>query len=136
MSNYGLEVVLHHDLRLERTPVGGRYVLEKMEEQGKPWRRAVGAHNCEGCARPGDGILTSLMVADVLAGSGKKLSELSSVMTAIPQHLVNVRADNPKGLAVREAVIAAVKKAQAELGDRGRVLVRPSGTEPLVRIMV
>lgn len=138
MSNYGLEVCLaDHDLRLERTPVGDRYVLEKMEEQGYNLGGEQSGHIIvKDVLGAGDGILTSLMVADVLAGSGKKLSELSSVMTAIPQHLVNVRADNPKGLAAREAVIDAVKKAQAELGDRGRVLVRPSGTEPLVRIMV
>lgn len=138
MSNYGLEVCLSREnLRLERTPVGDRYVLEKMEEQGYNLGGEQSGHIIvKDVLGAGDGILTSLMVADVLAGRGKKLSELASVMTAIPQHLVNVRAADPKALVARDAVVKAVRNAQAELGDRGRVLVRPSGTEPLVRIMV
>ncbi|MGE5579905.1 MAG: phosphoglucosamine mutase [Bacillota bacterium] len=138
MSNYGLEVCLSNEnLRLERTPVGDRYVLEKMEEKGYNLGGEQSGHIIvKDVLGAGDGILTSLMVADVLAGSGKRLSQLASVMTAIPQHLVNVKAAHPKELAARDTVASAVRRVQAELGDRGRVLVRPSGTEPLVRIMV
>ena len=138
MSNYGLEVCLSgNNLRLERTPVGDRYVLEKMEESGfKLGGEQSGHIIVRDILWAGDGILTSLMVADVMAGTGKKLSDLASAMTSIPQHLVNVRALDPKGLVKREVVVKAVAKAQADLGSRGRVLVRPSGTEPLVRIMV
>jgi len=138
MSNYGLEVCLSEsNLRLERTPVGDRYVLDKMEEQGYKLGGEQSGHIIvTDVLWAGDGILTSLMVADVMAGAGKKLSELASVMTGIPQHLVNVKASDPKGLVRKEAVMRAVQKAQEDLGGRGRVLVRPSGTEPLVRIMV
>ncbi len=138
MSNYGLEVCLRkNDIALERTPVGDRYVLEKMEESGfKLGGEQSGHIIIRDKLWAGDGILTSLMVADVMAGTGKRLSELASVMTSIPQHLVNVKASDPKGLVKKDTVVAAVRKAQADLGNRGRVLVRPSGTEPLVRIMV
>lgn len=138
MSNFGLEVCLkERNMRLERTPVGDRYVLEKMEDSGF---RLGGEQSGHIIVRDmlwaGDGILTSLLVADVMAETGKKLSELGSVMKSIPQHLVNVRASDPRGLVKREAVVVAVCKAQSDIGASGRVLVRPSGTEPLVRIMV
>jgi phosphoglucosamine mutase len=138
MSNYGLEVTLSsNNLSLERTPVGDRFVLEKMEESGfKLGGEQSGHIIVRDVLWTGDGILTSLLVADVMAGTGKRLSDLASVMTSIPQHLVNVAAMDPKGLAKRDAVVKAVAKAQSDLGKRGRVLVRPSGTEPLVRIMV
>lgn len=138
MSNYGLEVCLaKNNLRLERTPVGDRYVLEKMEEQGfKLGGEQSGHIIVRDALWAGDGILTSLMVADVMARTGRSLSELASVMTGIPQHLVNVRASDPKALVKRDAVARAIAKVQADLSNRGRVLVRPSGTEPLVRIMV
>ena len=138
MSNYGLEVCLsRNNLRLERTPVGDRYVLEKMEDQGfKLGGEQSGHIIVRDVLWAGDGILTSLMVADVMAGTGRTISELASVMTGIPQHLVNVKASDPKGLVRKEAVVRAVAKAQEDLAGRGRVLVRPSGTEPLVRIMV
>lgn len=138
MSNFGLEVCLSgRNMRLERTPVGDRFVLEKMEESGfKLGGEQSGHIIVRDMLWAGDGILTSLLVANVMAETGKTLSELGSVMSSIPQHLVNVRASDPKGLVKKEAVVAAVKKAQEDLGANGRVLVRPSGTEPLVRIMV
>ncbi len=138
MSNFGLEACLSkNDLRLERTQVGDRFVLEKMEGQGFALGGEQSGHIIvKDVLWAGDGILTSLLVADVMMSTGRKLSELSSVMTSIPQHLVNVRATDPKGLIEKAAVASAVAKAQADLAGRGRVLVRPSGTEPLVRIMV
>ena len=138
MSNFGLEFCLKaRNISLERTRVGDRYVLEKMEGSGFKLGGEQSGHIIAGdILWAGDGILTSLLVADVMAGTGRRLSELGSVMTSIPQHLVNVRARDPKGLVKREAVVKAVEKAQSDLGTSGRVLVRPSGTEPLVRIMV
>jgi phosphoglucosamine mutase len=138
MSNFGLEFCLKaRNISLERTRVGDRYVLEKMEGSGfKLGGEQSGHIIARDILWAGDGILTSLLVADVMAGTGRRLSELGSVMTSIPQHLVNVRARDPKGLVKREAVVKAVEKAQSDLGTSGRVLVRPSGTEPLVRIMV
>ena len=138
MSNFGLERCLRdHNISLERTPVGDRFVLEKMEAGGfKLGGEQSGHIIVRDALWAGDGILTSLLVADVMVRSGKSLSELGSVMESIPQTLVNVRAYDPKALAKSEVVTRAVSKAQSDLGGRGRVLVRPSGTEPLVRIMV
>ncbi len=138
MSNFGLETCLaKNNLRLARTPVGDRYVLEKMEEQGYSLGGEQSGHIIvRDILCTGDGILTSLLIADAIAGSGKRMSELASVMTRIPQHLVNVKVQDPRSLIKRDAVLRAVDKAQTDLGDRGRVLVRASGTEPLVRIMV
>lgn len=138
MSNYGLEACLRsHNIALERTPVGDRYVLEKMEERGfKLGGEQSGHIIIRDALWAGDGILTSLMVADALARSSKTMSQLGGVMKSIPQTLVNVRADDPRTLAKSEAVAQAVFKVQGDLGGKGRALVRPSGTEPLVRIMV
>ena len=138
MSNYGLEVGLRrHGLTLERTRVGDRYVLEKMEECGYKLGGEQSGHIIiRDRLWTGDGILTSLLVADVMAATGKKLSELASVVASVPQRLVNVRTADPQRLIGREPVLKAIKRAQADLGERGRVLVRASGTEPVVRIMV
>lgn len=138
MSNFGLEKCLRkHDIALERTPVGDRCVLEKMEERGfKLGGEQSGHIIIRDALWAGDGIVTSLLLADVLTRSGKTLSQLGSVMKSIPQTLVNVKASNPKALVKSDAVAKAVIKAQSDLFGKGRVLVRPSGTEPLVRIMV
>lgn len=138
MSNYGLEECLREkNISLLRTPVGDRYVLEKMEEQGfKLGGEQSGHIIVRDVLWAGDGILTSLLLADAMVRAGKRLSELRCVMTSIPQTLVNVRAVKPKDLVTREAVRRAVSKVEADLAGKGRVLVRPSGTEPVVRIMV
>jgi phosphoglucosamine mutase len=138
MSNYGLEECLRQrDIVLERTPVGDRYVLEKMEERGfKLGGEQSGHIIVRDVLWAGDGILTSLLLADAVVRSGKTVSELGRLMNSIPQTLVNVRAGSPKALVEREAVRLAVQKIQGDLTGKGRVLVRPSGTEPVVRIMV
>jgi phosphoglucosamine mutase len=138
MSNYGLEECLRkRDIVLERTPVGDRYVLEKMEERGfKLGGEQSGHIIVRDVLWAGDGILTSLLVADAMVRAGKRMSELGRMMTSIPQTLVNVRAGRPKALVEREAVRLAVQKIQGDLAGKGRALVRPSGTEPVVRIMV
>jgi phosphoglucosamine mutase len=84
----------------------------------------------------GDGLLTGLQVAAEMARSGKTLAELATVMTALPQILVNVKNVNLSALAGDAEIAALVAELEAELGDTGRILLRPSGTEPLVRIMV
>jgi len=138
MSNYGLEECLSkRDIVLERTPVGDRYVLEKMEERGfKLGGEQSGHIIVRDVLWAGDGILTSLLLADAMVRAGKKMSELRRIMTSIPQTLVNVKAWKPKDLVGREAVRLAVQKVEADLVGKGRVLVCPSGTEPVVRIMV
>jgi phosphoglucosamine mutase len=138
MSNYGLEECLRkHDIVLERTPVGDRYVLERMEERGfKLGGEQSGHIIIRDVLWAGDGILTSLMVADAMVRSGKMMSQLRRLMSSIPQTLVNVKVGSPKTLVEREAVSLAIQKAHAGLAGKGRVLVRPSGTEPVVRIMV
>ena len=84
----------------------------------------------------GDGVLTGLIVSDLVARRGAALSTLAAAMTRLPQVLVNVRLDHKVDLAAEPAILAAVHTIEAELGDRGRVLVRSSGTEPLLRVMV
>ena len=87
-------------------------------------------------ATTGDGILTGLHLVSEMARTGKSLAELASVMTVYPQILVNVRGVDRDRVHTDEVLLAAVRAAEAELGDSGRVLLRASGTEPLVRVMV
>lgn len=138
MSNLGLEVCLkRHGLSLERTSVGDRYVLERMEEKGFVLGGEQSGHIIfRDKSTAGDGILTSVLVAGVIKSTGKKLSDLASVMPVFPQKLVNIKVSRPKEIARRETVIRIVDEMIQKLGDRGRVVVRPSGTEPVIRIMV
>jgi phosphoglucosamine mutase len=87
-------------------------------------------------ATTGDGLLTGLRLLAIMARTGRPLSELATVMRRLPQVLVNVRVADRRGLTEAAEVWRAVEVEEARLGDRGRVLVRPSGTEPLVRVMV
>jgi phosphoglucosamine mutase len=87
-------------------------------------------------ATTGDGVLTGLHLMAQLAASGKSLADLAAVVHKLPQVLINVRVGDREAGAAAPAVRAAVEKASAELGETGRVLLRPSGTEPLVRVMV
>jgi phosphoglucosamine mutase len=87
-------------------------------------------------ATTGDGVLTGLHLMAHLAATGKSLADLAAVVHKLPQVLINVRVGDREAGAKAPAVLAAVAAAEAELGETGRVLLRPSGTEPLVRVMV
>ncbi|MGW0713106.1 phosphoglucosamine mutase [Streptomyces sp. NPDC002643] len=138
MSNLGFKLALEREgLKLVQTAVGDRYVLEEMKEHGYALGGEQSGHVIVlDHATTGDGTLTGLLLAARVAATGRTLRELAGVMERLPQVLVNVPdVDRSKvGSSVELAV--AVAEAEAELGGNGRVLLRPSGTEPLVRVMV
>ncbi|PZQ90510.1 MAG: phosphoglucosamine mutase [Leifsonia xyli] len=138
MSNLGLRVAMaEHGIRLVETAVGDRYVLEAMDEHGLSLGGEQSGHVIlSEYATTGDGILSGLQLAAEMARTGKTIAELVSVMTVYPQVLVNVRGVDHHALASDEVIADAVREREAQLGDTGRVLLRPSGTEPLVRVMV
>jgi len=138
MSNLGLRVAMaEHGIRLVQTAVGDRYVLEAMGEHGLSLGGEQSGHIIfSEYATTGDGILTGLQLAAEMARTGKSIAELASVMTVYPQVLVNVRGVDHHALHDDEVVADAVRHHEEALGDDGRVLLRPSGTEPLVRVMV
>jgi phosphoglucosamine mutase len=138
MANLGFHQAMRAEgIRVETTPVGDRSVLEAMEAGGYSLGGEQSGHIIFGdLATTGDGLLSGLVLLDVLARSGRPLSELASVVQKLPQVLRNVRVADRGGLADAAAFWAEVTAVEGELGDAGRVLVRPSGTEPLVRIMV
>ncbi|MDQ1074276.1 MULTISPECIES: phosphoglucosamine mutase [Microbacterium] len=137
MSNLGLHRAMEaHGIRVLQTGVGDRYVLEAMNEGGYSLGGEQSGHVImSDFATTGDGLLTGLHVVAEMARQGKTLAELASLMTVYPQVLVNVRGVDRDGVG-DEGVQAAVAASTAELGDSGRVLLRASGTEPLVRVMV
>lgn len=142
MSNLGLhEFCNKNNIRLICTPVGDRNVLEKMLEFGYRIGGEQSGHTIfTDYATTGDGQLTALQFLRILSKSGKKASELASVCPSYPQTLINVQLENKAG--VKDAVMnseelrTAVRKEEEHLGGEGRILVRPSGTEPLIRVMV
>ena len=138
MSNLGLRLAMaQHGIRLLETAVGDRYVLEALAEHGLSLGGEQSGHIVfRHYSTTGDGLLTGLQLAAEVARSGKSLAELASVMTVYPQVLVNVRDVDLSRLASDPEVAAAVRSVEERLGDTGRVLLRPSGTEPVVRVMV
>jgi phosphoglucosamine mutase len=138
MSNLGLHrAMAAHGIRVEQTAVGDRYVLERMTEGGFALGGEQSGHVIMSeYATTGDGLLTGLHLLAEMAHQKKSLAELASIMTVYPQVLVNVQGVDRSRAETDEGVADAVAAAVAELGDSGRVLLRPSGTEPLVRVMV
>ena len=138
MSNLGLHrAMAEHGIRIVETAVGDRYVLEALGEHGLSLGGEQSGHVImTEFATTGDGILTGLHLVAEMARTGKTLAELASVMTVYPQVLVNVRDVDHHGLASDAPIAAAVSAASERLGNAGRVLLRPSGTEPMVRVMV
>ena len=137
MGNMGLEVALRAlGITLIKTRVGDRYVLDGMRSSGamlggeQSGHIIFMEHNTTG-----DGLVTALQLASVMRESGRKLSELAGVMTRFPQVLENVHVADKGRLGASSVVASAIHAAEERLGDSGRVLVRASGTEPVVRVM-
>lgn len=137
MSNLGLIIAMRENgINVVQSAVGDRYVLEMMKENDYSLGGEQSGHVIfSQYATTGDGVLTSLLLAKAIKESGRKLSELASQIPRLPQTLINVKGVDRTGLD-HEGVQAAVSQVQELLGDEGRVLLRPSGTEPLVRVMV
>lgn len=138
MSNLGLELALQErGVQLRRVHVGDRHVVEEMLRGGYNLGGEQSGHLVLlDRSTTGDGLLAGLTVARLLCQHGQALSDLKRVMTRVPQVLLNLRVRERSNLSDNVAVRAAVGRAEKQLGRRGRVLVRFSGTEPLVRIMV
>jgi phosphoglucosamine mutase len=137
MSNLGLEVALKdRGIAFARAQVGDRYVVAKLLQEG--WHlggEGSGHILCLDQATTGDGVVSALQVLRAITDQGKTLADLKGAMTKFPQVMINVPANSAKVME-NNAVQSAVRDVDAVLGDKGRVLLRPSGTEPLIRVMV
>ena len=138
MSNLGfIQAMEANGISVIQAAVGDRYVLEAMGEGGFNLGGEQSGHVIlSEFATTGDGVLTGLMLAAQIASSGKSIAELAAIMTKLPQVLINVSGVDRGAVKSNEELQAAVTAAELQLGSRGRVLLRPSGTEPLVRVMV
>ncbi|MGQ0657448.1 MAG: phosphoglucosamine mutase [Chromatiales bacterium] len=139
MSNLGLEHAIRTlGLDFKRAKVGDRYILEMLKENGWSLGGETSGHIvCLDVTTTGDGIISALHVLESMACNGTPLNTLKAGMTKYPQHLVNVRLEkNGVDVLGLPSVKEAVRAVESELGQTGRVLLRPSGTEPLVRVMV
>ncbi len=138
MSNGGLDILAEkHGLKVIRTKVGDRYVLEKMIEDGYNLGGEQSGHIIfSDHATTGDGLLTALKLLNVIKDQSQPLSKLASRLERLPQVLVNQKVATKKGFHENKRITDAIKKIEEELGKRGRILVRPSGTETKIRVMV
>jgi len=138
MSNLGLRLAMRaHGVELLTTGVGDRYVLEALRERDLSLGGEQSGHVVmPAYATTGDGLLTALHLMSRIAATGTPFGELAAVVTRLPQVLVNVKVADKAAVAASHDVAAAVAAGEAELGETGRVLLRPSGTEQLVRVMV
>jgi phosphoglucosamine mutase len=138
MSNLGLELGLEAlDVPFVRTDVGDRYVMEMLKK--KNWQlggESSGHVVCLDVTTTGDGIVSALQVLAAMAQVGSSLADLSSKMRKMPQHMVNVRVSDRDGVMSSSVVASAVHALEKKMAGRGRVLLRPSGTEPVIRVMV
>lgn len=138
MSNLGLHLAMReHGVLVRTTPVGDRYVLEALAAGGFSLGGEQSGHVVlPEYASTGDGLLTALRLMSRVVASGRSLAELARVLTRLPQVLINVAVADKVKVAMASTVAGAIAAAEAELGETGRVLLRPSGTEQLVRVMV
>ncbi len=120
-----------------RSQVGDRYVMELMKQKGWLYGGESSGHIiCLDKTTTGDGIISALQVVDVMTRSGIALTDLRKGMKQYPQVMINVKADLSKQVWLDKSVLRSVADAEQKLGEAGRILLRPSGTEPLVRVMV
>ena len=138
MSNLGLENALRaKDIDFRRARVGDRYVLEALKESGGIIGGETSGHMLVlDKTTTGDGLICALQVLAIMKDSGKSLAELAAGMQKYPQTIVNVRTDEPMDPSTSAAIQDAVAAAESELADTGRVVLRASGTEPVIRVMV
>ena len=138
MSNLGLEQALNdHDMVLHRSNVGDRYVIEKLRETGGVVGGESSGHIiCLDKTTTGDGIVAALQVLCEMRRTGNSLHELQSLMTKYPQTLINVKVNAMIDLTEDKTILAVVRSVEERLGNEGRVLLRASGTEPVIRVMV
>jgi phosphoglucosamine mutase len=140
MSNLGLnKYAKDNNLNFVQTKVGDRYVLEEMLKEGYNLGGEQSGHViCLDYNPTGDGILTSLMLIRAILESGKKTSEVASIMKAYPQVLINAKVSSDKKFDFEkdEEIKSEIEKLEQEFNGNGRVLIRASGTEPLVRVMI
>ncbi len=140
MSNLGLnKFAKENDIEIKQTKVGDRYVLEEMLKNSYNIGGEQSGHIILLDYNPtGDGILTSLMLIQIMLEKGLTVSELCSVIKKYPQAQINVKVSNDKKMLYKEdkEISEQIEKITKKLGENGRIVIRPSGTEPLIRIMV
>ncbi|MFW5450230.1 MAG: phosphoglucosamine mutase [Methylophagaceae bacterium] len=138
MSNLGLEHALQqHDMILHRSKVGDRYVMEKLKETGGTVGGESSGHIiCLDKTSTGDGIVAALQVLAEMQQTNSSLHTLGAMITKYPQRLINIRVNEIIDLEANDDISTAVQEVEAKLGEEGRVLLRASGTEPVIRVMV
>jgi phosphoglucosamine mutase len=138
MSNMGLEAALKRsNIKMLRAPVGDKYVLEQMLATGAALGGEQSGHIIfSGRSTTGDGLLTALLLLDIVHRSGQTLAQLTADLKSFPQVIVNVHVREKRPLDEIPAVVAAIAEAESELADSGRVVIRYSGTEALARVMI
>jgi phosphoglucosamine mutase len=138
MSNLGLRLAMRREgIQMLETAVGDRYVLETLRERELSLGGEQSGHVIlPAHATTGDGVLTGLSLMARMAATGRSLRDLAAVVTKLPQVMINVAVTDRRAAVESSTVVDAVAAAERELGEAGRVLLRPSGTEPLVRVMV
>jgi phosphoglucosamine mutase len=138
MSNFGLELALQAlDIEFVRAKVGDRYVMEQLDRRG--WLiggESSGHLVCLDCTSTGDGTVSALQVLAALSRRDQSLAEAVADVVLMPQTMINVRGPNRDGFMEKAEVKAAMAEVEQKLGGNGRILLRPSGTEPLVRVMI